>query len=47
MTMTEYTAAEKAAEKLSQQSEESLMFELGKRIEDSKQPGGEERMLKI
>jgi hypothetical protein len=43
MTPDAYIAAEKAAEKLSEQDEDSLLFELGKRIEDCKQPAGEQR----
>jgi hypothetical protein len=45
MSPTDYSAAEKAAQKLSQYDEDGLMFELGKRIEDSKEPGGEQRKL--
>jgi hypothetical protein len=45
MSPANYIAAEKAAHKLSQKDEDSLMFELGKRIEDSKQPGGAVRKL--
>jgi hypothetical protein len=43
MSPNDYGAAEKAAQKLSQYDEDRLLFELGKRIEDSKQPGGEQR----
>ncbi len=45
MSPVDYAAAEKAAQKLSQHDEDYLLFELGKRIEDSKQPGGEQRKL--
>jgi hypothetical protein len=45
MATADYPAAEKAAQKLSERDEDSLLFELGKRIEDSKQPGGEQRKL--
>lgn len=45
MSRVDYIAAEKAAQRLSQRDEDSLMFELGRRIEDSKQPGGEQRKL--
>jgi len=45
MAPIDYIAAEKAAQKLGERDEDSLMLELGKRIEDSKQPGGEQRKL--
>ena len=45
MPQPDYPAAERAAAKLSRQDEFSLIRELGKRIEDTKQPGGEQRKL--
>jgi hypothetical protein len=43
MTNNSYEAAVRAAEELNQYDPDALLKELGKRIEDKKQPGGEER----
>jgi len=43
----DYQAAEQAAQKLSGKDEFTLLRELGMRIEDAKQPGGEERRVRF
>ncbi len=45
MSTTDYAGAEKAAQALSKRDEDSLLYELGKRMEDVKTPGGEQRKL--
>ena len=43
MTSNDYDAALRAAEELNENDSDALLRELGKRIEDTKQPGGEQR----
>jgi len=45
MPETDYTAALAAAEELDQYDDETLIRELGMRVEDAKLPGGEQRKL--
>ena len=45
MAGDQYTEAEQAAQKLAEKDERELLGELGKRIEDEKQPGGQQRQL--
>jgi hypothetical protein len=45
MENTEYAAALAAAQELEQYDDETLIRELGKRVEDAKLPGGEQRKL--
>jgi hypothetical protein len=47
MAHDQYMAAEQAARKLAEKDERELLEELGKRIEDEKQPGGQQRKMQF